>query len=261
METKITTANRVECPAGSWSARRASCATLRKGFAYSGSLRCGAFLTILFFLFGPISFWETGAIGIISTKIPGDSVVSEIGCYYELDEKYSNSSDQEEIDQWWEEKIESIKKSGIQNDIYSRRGGGPNGAQWNTFTDLYFVVLFPTKLELNNIPDDDYTYDPISIMLNEKPITYKLVRRQSYEKGIMLDFMIEKEVWTYALRPVEPHDYIPLFGKERVESGEDGGAFSAPMNTGMVFQIVVEIELENKERMTASKYFHIAYGE
>ena len=64
----------------------------------------------------------------------------ELGCYYELDDKYSDSKNEKLIEEWWNSKLESIKEKGIQNHIFTKDGGGPNGAEWNTYTDLYFVI-------------------------------------------------------------------------------------------------------------------------
>ncbi len=189
------------------------------------------------------------------------SIEPKIGCYYELDEKYSDSPDEKEIEMWWNGKLELVKEAGIQDDILSSGGAGPNGAEWGTYTDLYFVVLFPTELNLNYDSDNE-NFDPVTVTLNEKPINYKLINRQSYANGILVDFMLEKEVWTYALRPIKSEDYIPLYGKERVGASKKGeSVFIAPMNTGEVFKIAVEIELENRKKYTTTAYFHVAYGD
>ena len=182
----------------------------------------------------------------------------ELGCYYELDDKYSDSKNEKEIENWWGDKLKSIEETGIQNNILSKDAGGPNGAEWNTYTDLYFVLVIPTKIHAKE--SIDLRYDSIAIAINDKPVNYN--KRQSDNKVILADFMLEKEIWTSALRSIEPEDYVPLFGKERVEKAKMGDIpFIAPMNTGKIFEINIDIRLENGELINLKEFFHIAYGE
>lgn len=184
----------------------------------------------------------------------------ELGCYYALDDKYSDSRNEKEIESWWEAKLKSIKASGIKKNILLGGGAGPNGAEWNTYTDLYFALVIPTKRNLKD--SDDLDFDPITVTLNDKSIDYKSIRSQSFGEIILIDFMLEKEVWTYALKSIEPEDYIPLFGKERVEEANRGeDVFGAPMSTGKMFKVVIEVELDNKEKIQVTDYFHIGHGE
>lgn len=182
---------------------------------------------------------------------------SKIACYYELDDKYSDISDTSEISKWWSNKLENVKQTGIENDIFSSVGGGPNGAEWNSDTDLYFIVLCDIR-EQNIV---NLLKNPVSVTLNEKIVKDIEILTQSYTKGLMVSFMIPKEVWTEALRPVAQEDYIPLYGKKQVDLYNNGETvFAAPLNTGEVFTIGITIQSALGEFNT-SEYFHIAYGE
>lgn len=178
---------------------------------------------------------------------------SKIACYYELDDKYSDISDTSEINKWWSNKLENIKQSGIDNDIFSKEGGGPNGAEWNSNADLYFAGMFGIS--------DQYKKNKVSISLNNKFIDVEKFNIQSYSKDMLVSFMIPKEVWKAALRSVTPEDYIPLYGKEQVDMyNNDETVFAAPLNTGEVFTIGITIKTATGE-LNTTEYFHIAYGE
>ena len=121
-------------------------------------------------------------------------------------------------------------------------------------TLIYTLLLVvPSKF---NVKENN----PITI--NDRPIDSNSINIQSDDEVIIVDFMLEKEDWSSALRSIQPEDYIPLFGKERVGNANNGYSdFGAPMDTGKILKINVELTLDNGETKTLTKFFHIAYGE
>lgn len=204
---------------------------------------------------------DTLSLKKTESKIKKRADKPQIAYYYELDDKYSSTLDSVKIEGWWNNKIETIKELGIKEEDIANGKGGPNGAEWNTYTNLYFVGLFPTDSNLNyNLENKNYNL--IKITVNDKPIKYKIIKKQKYTKGILISFMLEKEIWTKTLRAIESTDYIPLYGKEKVEmSKKEENVFAAPMDTGEIFKLTIEVQLKNKEKIRATKYFHIAFGE
>ena len=182
--------------------------------------------------------------------------VPQLGCYYELDDKYSHSNDTGEISKWWDEKLEFIKASGIQNDVFSN-SGGPNGSVWNSYTDLYFVTLFQTGSDSGN------PLDTILVKINDSTVVIDNIKKLFFGKNnALIGFKIDKELWFNNLRAIEKKDYTPLYGKERLERARKGEAvFIADLDTGEVFKITVEITLKNHEVVELSKYFHITFAD
>lgn len=186
---------------------------------------------------------DTADTKVIDTS----TVLPQIGCFYEMDDKYSDEENSALIELWWMTKLDTIEANGVQNDVLQTNGGGPNGAEWNTDTDLYFVV-FPVP---HNVVST-------AVSLNDVDSLSVKTHYDTLENGVIIYFSIEKEIWQQALRPIEEVDYLPLYGKEKMENEAN---FIAPLNIGEVFKINVTLTGSDQTSHTVSDYFHIAYGE
>lgn len=178
------------------------------------------------------------------------------GCYYQMDEKHSEFVEQDEVKEWWNDKLNDIKDGIIPNEFLPNGGGGPNGAEWNTMCNLFLAATFNTSGKLTS------TKYPVTIRINNRILNKSYINYHYYMKGIIVDFNIDLPKWELAFRSVDTSDYIPLYGKELMKQYEAGEpVFVAPPNTGKVLKVTVEIELENGEILSVVDYIHIAFGE
>jgi hypothetical protein len=173
-----------------------------------------------------------------------------MGCYYKLDDKYSESEDTAAINSWWQKKLQGIVSSGFQNSLFADQGGGPNGAEWNASTDLYIAAT------LDQVPQAA----PIRLLLNNKQVHG--IRFFSYipgnTSGAIIYCRLPKAVWEKQLRKITPADFDGIYEKENVESLRQSSV--APLETGKVLEISLHIQA-GKRSYELTDFFHIAYGE
>ena len=99
----------------------------------------------------------------------------EAYCFYKLDDKYCEVTDQAVIQNWKKDKSAALSHHDIRGNLFEHKGGGPNGAEWNPSTDLFIVVnqytvnflLLQNQLEYKYMSEliDGYTW--ISLSQNE----------------------------------------------------------------------------------------------
>lgn len=124
----------------------------------------------------------------------------KFGCYYLLDDKYSDVTSPEIINAWWDNKIDTIIKYGIGNNLFDHYGGGPNGAEWNASAHLLFVASYPDTLDLEVV----YKF---TVKINQQTVSPLAIRTENSPSGLVSSFMISQNDWTKMLRPIETDDY------------------------------------------------------
>ena len=163
-------------------------------------------------------------------------------CFYKLDDKYSKAAGTVEINTWVKEKTKQIQSGKITGDIFLRKGPGPNGSEWNPFTDLYIGIQLP----------NDNKNDELVINVNDK--FFKKIK-VNCEKIKWL--VIKKSFWGGHLRKIKAKDIAGLYGIEKIDAVKKGTYIpSAPLDEGEILKINIfsgNIKLE--------KYFHVNYGE
>lgn len=186
-----------------------------------------------------------------SVSVAFELTEPQLGCYYQLDNKYSDITYTNTISEWWYNKEKAISEQGVGSNLFSEQGGGPNGAEWNSETNLYFAALFPKTEEQMHIK-------AISVYVNDSVSSIER-SMQTTPLGLMITFSIKKEQWIEYLHEIKPKDYEFLFDQEYLQVPEE--ELAAPLNTGEVFKIEVILETLDNPPAKVSDYFHIAYGE
>lgn len=175
----------------------------------------------------------------------------DMGCYYKLDDKYSESEDTAEINKWWRKKLKEFEYNGFQNNLFAKKGGGPHGAEWNSSTDLFIAATI--NKTLNN--------ETIELKLNKKKIS-----RVNFFKyfpihkiGTIIYFKLPRALWEKHLRKINAEDFEGIYGKENIESVKEN--LTAPLDAGEVVEITIYIRNSKNSSFTITDFFHIAYGE
>lgn len=186
-----------------------------------------------------------------SNKAPQDTLLLSIGCYYKLDDKYSESEDTTEINNWWRKKLLEFECNGFQNNLFANKGGGPNGAEWNSSTDLYIAATIDKILE----------NETIELELNKKKVSgIKFLKYiPNYKIGTIIYFKLPKALWERHLRKIDANDFEGIYGKENVESLKKNSI--TPLETGKTVEITINIQNGKTSSFTLTDFFHIAYGE
>ena len=176
-----------------------------------------------------------------------DTLSLGFGCYYKLDDKYSESKDTSEINAWWREKIKRSELKGIQDNLFSGNGGGPNGAEWNPSTDLFLIATI-------NRPVTD---EAITLELNKNKISgIKFLQYIPENKiGTLVCFELPQAVWGKYLRKIKVEDLNGIYGGEKLDTLKKYSA--APLDAGRVIEI--SLSISNGCKLTG--FFHVAYGE
>jgi hypothetical protein len=186
-----------------------------------------------------------------SNKIPEDTLLLDVGCYYKLDDKYSESKDTAEINNWWRKKLTGFERNGFQNNLFAGKGGGPNGAEWNSSTDLYVVAT------LNKILKDE----TIELELNKEKVSeiqfLKYIPKNKI--GEIIYCVLPKIVWEKYLRKINANDLEGIYGKENIEALKRNSA--VPLETGKVVEITINIKNSKTCLFSRTAFFHVAYGE
>lgn len=163
-------------------------------------------------------------------------------CFYKMDDKYAETTDTAEIDNWLKEKNAQIINNVIVNDLFQHNGGGPNGAEWNPGTDLYVAIYQPAQ----------YNNTDLTIKLNDQPVNESPLIR-SHIKWIVLP----QRFWQKALSNIRNEDIEPLFGKKTVdEINRKEYIPAAPLKQGKIFKLTLQMA-----EMKQIKYFHADFGE
>lgn len=174
----------------------------------------------------------------------------QIVCFYKLDDKYSDSEDSNTINNWWQSKLEEIVENGVYSNLLEHQGGGPNGAEWNADTDLFFAVVIPQVIDLDSVST--------TVKLNDIPVAVLMQEVQQQTDRTLFSFAISSSLWKSALRPINDTDISLLFPEEMINKPEE--ELIAPLNTGEVF--VIEFECSTPSRSySATGCFHVAFGE
>ncbi len=139
-------------------------------------------------------------------QIQTDTLVLDFGCYYKLDDKYSQSEDTTVINTWWQKKLREFEFKGIANNIFTNQGGGPNGAEWNSSADIFVVATINASLK----------NDRIELELNKKRMSgIKFLKYTPQGKtGTIVYFTLPKAVWEKHLRKINSRDFKGIYGKE-----------------------------------------------
>jgi hypothetical protein len=194
---------------------------------------------------------DRGNIKERSKQNDQDTLLTGFGCYYKLDDKYSQSKDTAGINKWWQSKLNEFELNGIQNSLFEDHGGGPNGAEWNPSTDL-FVVAATNKILKN---------ETVVLELNKKKIPgIKLFKYLPDSKtGTILYFKLPQALWEKHLRKIKPNDLEGIYGKEKINILKKNRA--VPLDAGEIIEITMKIKHNKNDLIVFKDFFHIARGE
>ncbi|MEZ4805214.1 MAG: hypothetical protein R2852_06960 [Bacteroidia bacterium] len=180
-----------------------------------------------------------------------DTLPLNLGCYYKLDDKYSESEDSSEIGIWWRNKLIQFEQHGFQNNLFDNRGGGPNGAEWNSSTDLYIAA------SIDKIIEDE----TIELELNKKKITGVIFKTYIPKNkiGSIVHFKLPKDLWETHLRKINANDLKGIYGNVNLDSLRKSS--SAPLEIGWIVEVTLTIHSSKNSSITLTDFFHLAYGE
>ncbi|MEQ1675807.1 MAG: hypothetical protein ABL876_03830 [Chitinophagaceae bacterium] len=181
-------------------------------------------------------------------QLQSDTLQNWLGAYYKLDDKYSQQQDTSLINNWWRNKLLQVQLYVRPANLFSHKGGGLNGAEWNAATDLFIAgtTSFPLKNET------------LQVYLNNKPASgIKLIRvAPSGRTGSLLFFRLPQGVWEKELRDIQTADLEALYGKDSLRKPSP-----APLQTGKLLEIAIHIIRGRNETVVLKGFFHVAYGE
>lgn len=182
------------------------------------------------------------------------SVKNNLAAYYELDDKYYSEHNTEQVQDWWNAKVNSILEEGFKTNLLTDEGGGPNGSQWNADAHLYIAAIFEgDSLVTKQINENNKNVHIIinKDTLNELPLTVA-----NSQDSILIGFKLPRDIWGPALRVIMPVDLALLHD---LENNKDK-VFSAPLNEGRIITISVILESDSSIQK-AFDFFHISFGE
>lgn len=164
-------------------------------------------------------------------------------CFYELDYKYSTEKDSLIINTWLKEKSLAILKNDSLENIFSQNGGGPNGSQWNPFSNLYIAISIPSD-ELTEIP---------KLYVNGKLYKKQIYKYSSY----LIWYVIKQDFWEREIRDIDSIDVKKMYSPEFL-SGVKNGKINTlvDLNYGEILKFEISYK---KEKLT--NFFYATYGE
>ena len=178
-----------------------------------------------------------------------------IGYCHELDYKYSDDSSSEKIDNWWNRKLSHLMNYSPSNTFFSSKGGGPNGAEWNTNCDLFYIAFFP--LDSSKFVNEDVS---VKIYINNKLHHSNSKKVRFFKHGVIVDFHIKSELWNNSLREILPNDYSCLYSENDLNLHYSGEReFMAPLNVGKMFKVDVILKVIDS-KIKETDCFHIAFA-
>lgn len=166
-------------------------------------------------------------------------------CFYELDDKYSETNADSIIIKWLNDKSKHIVNRDSMPNIFDHNGGGPNGAQWNPATNLYIAIFFDSSKSKQNpilrIHGERYT-GPF-FEFNRNLIWYRVSREFWEEEAKEIDSLDMKDMYSQEFRSkVQNKEIIPI----------------TDLDYGEILRFDVSLE-SGPESVT--KFFHATYGE
>ncbi|MFT5820248.1 MAG: hypothetical protein ACI8ZM_001487 [Crocinitomix sp.] len=169
----------------------------------------------------------------------------EIYAFYPLGDKYFDKNDSLKLEEWMTNKTDLLCGLGCDSElcegrnVFEHKGGGPNGAEWNAESDLYFAIFHSGV-------------DAYQLFLNDSLSAFEVI-----QKPIVDWIRIPSETWMRILRPLENEDLPFLYDKAEIESEKSELSLRlAPLKTGEVIKFT--LKSDSLERVN---YFHVAYGE
>jgi hypothetical protein len=187
----------------------------------------------------------------IPKHAPGDTLTLGFGCYYKLDDKYAETEDTAQVNSWLRKKLAKVEFFGAWSNLFSNAGGGPNGAEWNSSTDLFCIATINKVL----------TNEQITIKLNKSEIrgisVFKYI--PDGRTGTIIYFKLPKILWEKRLRNITAADYAGLYKDENIDTLKKYS--SAPLNAGKIFEITLSVQMGKSNSIVLDDFFHIAYGE
>ena len=164
--------------------------------------------------------------------------------FYHLDDKYQRDTDPDELAAWEEELIASLaNEKAAAYDLFTHKGGGPMGAEWNSDGDLLVCWMGAAPVEGFLTPE---------ILFNGHAPENSFEAHTSGDLQVFI-LNLPGEEWNHYLRPIEEGDYPLIYKSEDLEEEvRDNGR---PFGVGEI--LVVEVT----HPIHVIKAFHIAYGE
>lgn len=206
---------------------------------------------ILFFCFLFATF-------IIFWVVPANSEMEpSFGCYYQMDDKYSNEQDKTKIEQWQKNKLRDISQKGILQNLFSHHGGGPHGAEWNAVWNpgIDFFCVAQIEWPVSEIKNS-------SIRLNDKEVNLEknFVSSAQNNSTTLVYFMILADVWKKSLKPLTKADFPKRYDPQTIQKHQMNNN-SIPLDTGDFVEITFEAANKADKRILLSGIFHVDSGE
>lgn len=185
----------------------------------------------------------------IPKKVKEDTVRSVFGCYYKMDDKYSDTQDTAEVNKWWRGRLTGFEEKGIRSNLFTDNGGGPNCAEWNPATDLFFAVAYNQRIQ-----DEKIVLEINKKSIKNIPFSFRPVRW-----GTLIWFELPRALWEKHQRAIKTADLQELYKGENLDTLKKYSP--APLETGQVVEITVRVKNNGKDAMVFTDLFHTAYGE
>lgn len=196
-------------------------------------------------------------------NLPGRPAM-EMECYYVMNDKgmvWTDPEQDEEIEAWQKEMIETAKKRPLDNrgSLFSRHGGGPHGAEWNPRGDLLLLL----DHENPTVGEDDlevYMGEKLLIRYKAGDVLPEEIKVIPHGDRQCMAIRITEAEWMKAAVPTDSSHYALLFDEETIAHAQE----SMPLNLGEVltFRLLLHNVVSKEPHPDElKKAIQLTYGE
>lgn len=175
------------------------------------------------------------------TKTKKFKMIPNVYAFYSLDDKATMAADSLEVLNWLQKKSEALKNGNVQGNLFdaNRRGGGPNGGEWNPAADIYLAI--------------NGARAPVELRIKETHFNQVIYRANGFQW-----LKLSRNDWIHAFDEIQPEDLEKIYSKSYIEK-KNSGELSTPaaLTVGEFFEIVIYIGGKEWRR----EAFHAVHAE
>ena len=183
------------------------------------------------------------------------SPILEMHCFYVMDEKYHEERSPEKVANWKQgvmaQAARPEEKFGPY-DLFTHKGGGPAGAEWNSDGDIWVLCLgrFTPK-----------QIDSVSVWINDEQLYPRVPTLESGDRTLM-HFKMSGYDWQSALQEIEEKDFPLLYSEELLNNHRQQSNNQIGVGGILRIRFQVWFKVNGKQKTAAlTRAFHQAGGE
>jgi hypothetical protein len=176
----------------------------------------------------------------------------DLRCYYLFDEKSAEAQRGLSHGAVWRAQARARDDASNSQDLFSHRGGGPLGAEWNSDGALYLVAS--TSLLRSQIRK-------IELEVGDR-IWHGDFDLDDHDRGLTIAIDLAAEAWMSRLRPIAVEDYPLIYSSADLDRLT--GVTNSPLGVGKILKINLRLDVEvdgTQRRIDSVRAFHWAGGE